>query len=62
MLSNFSASRYNRRYAYVLTPQGISRKAALTRSFLLRQTQEYEALRQEIEALKLDLDVSGNLR
>lgn len=59
-LSNFTASQDKRRYAYVLTPKGIARKAALTRSFLSRKTQEYEALRQEIETLQLDLDVDGN--
>lgn len=59
-LGNFTASDDKRRYAYVLTPQGITRKAALARAFLSRKTQEYEALRQEIEALQLDLDANLN--
>lgn len=51
-LGNFTAAKDKRRYAYVLTPQGIAQKAMLTRSFLARKVAEYEALREEIEALK----------
>lgn len=57
-LGNFTAAEDKRRYAYILTPKGISRKALLTRAFLARKMEEYEALRDEIEALQLDLDVS----
>ncbi|MFC3119457.1 MarR family EPS-associated transcriptional regulator [Jhaorihella thermophila] len=55
-LSNFTAARDKRRYAYVLTPKGLARKAALTRAFLARKMEEYEALRQEIESLGAELD------
>lgn len=55
-LSNFTAARDKRRYAYVLTPKGLARKAALTRAFLARKMEEYEALRQEIESLSAELD------
>lgn len=51
-LGNFTAAEDKRRYAYVLTPKGIARKAALTRAFLVRKMEEYETLREEIEALK----------
>jgi EPS-associated MarR family transcriptional regulator len=51
-LGNFTAAEDKRRYAYILTPKGIARKTALTRSFLARKLEEYEALKQEIEALK----------
>lgn len=51
-LGNFNASRDKRRYAYVLTPKGIAKRATLTRSFLARKLAEYEALREEIEALR----------
>ena len=54
-LGNFSASQDKRRYAYVLTPKGLARKAALTRAFLKRKMQEYEALKEEIEALSSEL-------
>ncbi|MGR3572918.1 MarR family EPS-associated transcriptional regulator [Brevirhabdus sp.] len=55
-LGNFTAADDKRRYAYLLTPQGIARKAALTRSFLVRKMEEYEALREEIEALREEID------
>ncbi|MBQ08115.1 MAG: MarR family EPS-associated transcriptional regulator [Roseobacter sp.] len=56
-LGNFTASSDKRRYAYVLTPKGIARKAALTRAFLTRKMQEYEALKCELEQLNLELNV-----
>ena len=55
-LGNFTASQDKRRYAYVLTPKGIARKAALTRAFLARKMEEYEALKYEIEQLSSELD------
>ena len=55
-LGNFTAAEDKRRYAYVLTPKGISRRATLTKEFLTRKMAEYEALREEIEALQSDLD------
>lgn len=54
-LGNFTAAKDKRRYAYVLTPKGIARRTALTRSFLARKVAEYEALKQEIEALNLEV-------
>ena len=39
-------------YLYVLTPKGIAEKASLATAFLGRKLEEYEVLRQEIEALK----------
>lgn len=51
-LQNFSHSQHRWRYAYVLTPAGLARKAALTGSFLKRKIAEYEALRAEIDALQ----------
>ena len=62
-LGNFTASEDKRRYAYVLTPKGIARKAALTRAFLARKMEEYEALREEIEALSSELgaDATANM-
>ena len=58
-LGNFTAAEDKRRYAYVLTPRGIARKAALTRAFLVRKFEEYEAIKEEIEALQLDLDANA---
>lgn len=51
-LANFTSAADKRRYAYVLTPKGIARKASLTRAFLVRKIEEYEALSKEIEELK----------
>jgi EPS-associated MarR family transcriptional regulator len=51
-LGNFSAAEDKRRYAYILTPKGISKKAALTSRFLKRKLAEYEALKAEIEAIE----------
>ena len=55
-LGNFTAAPDRRRYAYVLTPQGLSEKARLTHAFLRRKRAEYEALRDEIAALSAELD------
>jgi EPS-associated MarR family transcriptional regulator len=54
-LGNFTAAEDRRRYAYILTPKGIVRKAALTRAYLVRKMKEYEALKEEIEALSSEL-------
>lgn len=51
-LGSFTAAEDKRRYAYILTPKGIVRKAALTRAFLARKMEEYEELREEIEELR----------
>lgn len=58
-LGNFTAAEDKRRYAYVLTPKGITQKALLTRAFLLRKMEEYEALKHEIEALQVEMDASS---
>lgn len=51
---NFRASDNKLRYAYVLTPQGLSAKAAMTARFLKRRVAEFEALKAEIEELEMD--------
>ena len=40
---------------YVLTPSGVKQKSELAASFLTRKLEEYEILRQEIEALRLEV-------
>jgi len=47
-LGKFTAAEDKRRFAYILTPQGISERARLTRRFMLRKLAEYEALKAEI--------------
>ena len=54
-LGNFTAAEDKRRYAYILTPKGIVQKAALTRAFLARKMEEYDALREEINELASEL-------
>lgn len=53
---NFKNSANKRAYLYVLTPQGIEAKARISVRFLQRKMEEYEALRQEIEQLKTELE------
>ena len=43
------------KYVYLLTPQGIAEKVALTSRFLKRKMEEYDALKVEIEALKAEV-------
>lgn len=60
-MNNFAHSKNKFGYVYVLTPQGIAEKAALTARFLKRKMEEYEALKMEIEALKSEgKKTSGN--
>ena len=55
-VQNFSQSKNKFGYIYVLTPQGIAEKVALTSRFLKRKMKEYAALKVEIEALKIEVD------
>jgi EPS-associated MarR family transcriptional regulator len=49
---NFRKSPNKRGYSYLLTAKGLAAKADLTREFLARKLEEYEALRLEIEMLR----------
>ena len=49
-LGNFTAAKDKRRYAYILTPKGLAEKAAITKRFLARKIEEYDALKAEINA------------
>lgn len=51
-LDNFQKSDNKWGYAYLLTPKGISEKAAITVQFLIRKRREYSALHYEIEQLQ----------
>jgi EPS-associated MarR family transcriptional regulator len=50
-IQNFKNNQNKWTYAYILTPQGIVEKTALTGAFLKRKMQEYRQLKEEIEAL-----------
>ena len=54
-LGNFTAAKDKRRYAYILTPKGLAEKAAITKRFLARKIEEYDALKAEINALQGEL-------
>ena len=54
-LGNFTAAEDKRRYAYVLTPTGIAKRADLTKRFLVRKMAEYEQLKTEIDEVRGDL-------
>lgn len=53
-VQNFQNSQSKRAYAYLLTPAGVAAKAELTRHFLARKIEEYDALRLEIEQLRAE--------
>ena len=52
---NFSRSEHKAGYLYLLTPKGVRAKLRLARAFLQRKEAEYEALRNEIHALKQEV-------
>ena len=54
-MKNFANSKNKFGYVYVLTPSGMSEKAAITQRFLKRKMEEYEALKVEIENLQRDV-------
>jgi MarR family transcriptional regulator, temperature-dependent positive regulator of motility len=51
-VNNFRNSKNKIQYSYLITPKGIEEKAKLTLDFIRIKTQEYDALKQEIESLK----------
>lgn len=52
-MGNFQKSKF--KYVYLLTPQGIAEKVAMTGRFLKRKMEEYDALKVEIEAMKAEV-------
>ena len=57
-MENVSQNPNRLGYAYVLTPKGLTEKAKLTRRFLKRKVEEYDALQHEIETLAREAGVS----
>ena len=55
---NFQKSDNKWRYLYLLTPTGLSKKAAITAQFLSSKKLEYKQLRQEIIYLQKELEKS----
>ena len=54
-MDNFRRADNKLAYSYLLTPSGIEAKARLTISFLKHRVAEYEAIRNEIEELRHDM-------
>ena len=54
-MKKFATSKNKFGYVYVLTPNGMAEKAAITHRFLQRKMDQYDALRKEIEKLNLEL-------
>lgn len=52
---NFKNAGNKSAYLYLLTPRGIKAKGRVSVAYLQRKVDEYEALRAEIAALKLEL-------
>jgi len=57
-MKNFATSKNKFGYVYVLTPNGMAEKAAITHRFLQRKINEYQALKVEIESLRVEFDGS----
>jgi EPS-associated MarR family transcriptional regulator len=55
-MKNFAKSKNKFGYVYVLTPSGVAEKAAITHRFLQRKIDEYEALKAEIEVLRVEAE------
>jgi len=55
-MDNFRRNNNKLAYSYLLTPSGIEAKARLTVSFLKHKVAEYEAIRNEIEELRRDVE------
>jgi EPS-associated MarR family transcriptional regulator len=55
-VNNFQKNPNKSAYLYLLTPSGISEKAALTTDFLKRKMVEYEMLKNELDQIKSHLD------
>ena len=61
-VNNFKRSETKLAYAYLLTPSGVKEKSALTKAFLARKMQEFDALKKEIEALQLKMGDTDRLK
>jgi EPS-associated MarR family transcriptional regulator len=57
-IQNFKNNQNKWVYAYLLTPQGLAEKTALTGAFLKRKMQEYQELKAEIESLSREVNAS----
>ena len=61
-LQNFYNNKKKSAYVYLLTPQGIEEKAAVTYRFLQRKLKEYENIKIEIQSLKNETGLAKEIR
>lgn len=59
---NFRRSDNKLAYLYLLTPEGMAEKLRLTRAYLARKESEYQALKQEIDAVRNELAKAGGMQ
>ncbi len=52
---NFKFSNKKEKYSYFLTPKGLREKSILAHRFIIRKRREFNALRDEIEALEKEV-------
>jgi EPS-associated MarR family transcriptional regulator len=57
-IQNFQDSKRKLAYAYLLTPQGMIEKSAITVRFLQRKLHEYEILKALIDDLKDEVEIN----
>jgi EPS-associated MarR family transcriptional regulator len=57
--NNFKNSNNKAAYFYLLTPRGLEEKARITYRFLVKKTQEYERLKEEIQVLEKEIGSIG---
>ena len=55
-IRNFRGNTRKLSYSYILTPQGIKEKVALTARFLERKQKEFDAIKAEIESVRQRLE------
>ena len=58
--TNFRHGTNKVAYAYLLTPRGIEEKTRATAHFLVRKVAEHEALKKEIEQLRIEVKKGQN--
>lgn len=59
-MGNFARSNHKLGYAYMLTPKGLVEKSKVTARFLARKEVEYEALKNELFALRAEAEGLNN--
>ena len=55
-INRFKHSKNKIQYIYILTPQGLEEKAALTISFLKRKVMEYEEIKSQIKEVAQEIE------